>query len=369
MAKTVIIAFAAALATGQAHAVAYTAEYVFGDSLSDRGNLAEIGFLQTAFGRPVTTNYPDPPSNHDSFTNGPVAVQLLAKSLGLNADPSVFVTGFMDVHGLFGGASYIPGTNYAVAGATAALAPPVAGGVPGANLPNQITAYTTFMKGVVDPKALYVVMIGGNDVRNAALNSTGVPAVTLGVTAEVNAIQTLITEGARKFLVVNVPDVGNIPEFQKQHPTLAANATTYSQNYDTQLATKIAGLTNPVDTSITSFDLYGFSNQIQAAAQAGLLNIKNVTDYCYTAAPILTSTTAVCGANGQNINSLYFWDAIHPTAEVQAIWATGFEQALAGQLPTVPVDVPAPGAGALVLAAAMAVLVRIRRRVSPCNPV
>ena len=342
---------------------------MFGDSLSDRGNLAETGFLQTAFGKPVTTNYPDPPSNHDSFTNGPVAVQLLAKSMGLNADPSVFVSGFKDVNGLFGGPSYVPGTNYAVAGATAALTPPVAGGVPGANLPNQIAAYSAFVKGSADPAALYVVFIGGNDVRNAALNSTGVPAVTLGVMAEINAIQALITEGARKFLVVNVPDVGNIPEFQVGHPTLAANATTYSQNYDTQLAAGIAGLTNPTGTTITSFDLYAYSQQIQADAKAGLLTIKNTTDYCYTATPILTTTTAACGPNAQNINSLYFWDAIHPTAEVQAIWATGFGQALNGQRIFVPLDVPAPGGAAVILAAGLGIFARLRQSVRPCKPV
>ncbi len=360
MTKAAILALAAAIAAGPAHAAAYTAAYVFGDSLSDRGNLAETGLLQKAYGVPVTSNYPDPPSNHDSFTNGPVAVQLLAKSMGLNADPSLFVTAFKDVNGLFGGASYVPGTNYAVAGATAAAVPPVAGGVPGANLPNQITAYTAFAKSMADPNALYIVFIGGNDVRNAALNGTGVPAVTLGVTAEINAIQTLIAEGARKFLVVNVPDVGNIPEFQVKNPTLAANATAYSQNYDTQLAAGVASLAAPSGTSITSFDLYGFSNQIQADAKAGLLTIKNTTDYCYTTTPILATTTAACGPNAQNINSLYFWDAIHPTAEVQAIWASGFGQALAGQTPTVPLDVPAPGATAVVLAALLGLMVRMR---------
>jgi len=359
MKRKVLVALALTVAAGHAQAAAYTAEYVFGDSLSDRGNLAETGFLQTAYGVPVTTNYPNPPSNHDSFTNGPVAVQLLAKSFGLNADPSVFVTAFKDVNGLFGGASYVPGTNYAVAGATAALTPPVAGGVPGANLPNQIAAYTAFVGGKADANALYVVFIGGNDVRNAALNATG---VTLGVTAEVNAIQTLVTEGARKFLVVNVPDVGAIPEFQKGHPTLAANATLYSQNYNTQLAAGEAGLVLPLGTSVTNFDLYSYANQINTDVKAGLLTIKNTTDYCYTATPILTTTTAACGANAQNINSLYFWDAIHPTAEVQAIWASGFAQALNGQTPLVPLDVPAPGGTAVIVAAMLGLFARIRAK-------
>ena len=122
-------------------AASYSNIFVFGDSLSDRGNLAETGFLQTSAGLPVI-NYPNPPSNHDSFTNGPVAVQVLAQSYGLTADPSVFVTGFADVNGLFGDLSYVPGTNYAVAGATSAAAPaPAAGGVPRANLPQQVGAY------------------------------------------------------------------------------------------------------------------------------------------------------------------------------------------------------------------------------------
>lgn len=102
------VSLLAAMASS-ALAAPYSAEYVFGDSLSDRGNLAEAVYH---------SNFPNPPSSHDSFTNGPVAVQVLAQSFGLNADPSLWLTGFRDVYGLFGGASYVPGTNYAVAGAT-----------------------------------------------------------------------------------------------------------------------------------------------------------------------------------------------------------------------------------------------------------
>ncbi len=335
----------------------YSAEYVFGDSLSDRGNLAETGFLQTAYGRPVTTNYPNPPSNHDSFSNGPVAVQLLAQSFGLNADPSLFVSGFKDVNGLFGGAAYVPGTNYAVAGATAAASPPVKGGVPGANLPQQVGAFGLKQGGVADPNGLYVVMVGGNDVRNAALNGTGAAAVTLGVQTEIAAIQALLGEGARKFLVVNVPDVGAIPEFATNNPSLAGSATSYSLSYDSQLAAGIAGLTVPTGTSITSFDLFGYNTKILAAIAHNRLPITNTTDYCYTATPILTTTTAACGTNAANIDSLYFWDAIHPTGAVQALWASGFQQALAGSDPS-----PVPAPGFTVLLAAGLLGLRWRRR-------
>ena len=62
-------------------------------------------------------------------------------------------------------------------------------------------------------------MIGGNDVRDAALKATGAPAVTAGVDAELAAISTLSGEGAKHFLVVNVPNVGIIPEFAQDNPT------------------------------------------------------------------------------------------------------------------------------------------------------
>ena len=74
--------------------------FVFGDSLSDTGTLAE------ALGH----NAPNPPSFHDSFTNGPVAAELLAKHCGLRANPSLWRTGFTDAGHLFP-AGFVAGTN------------------------------------------------------------------------------------------------------------------------------------------------------------------------------------------------------------------------------------------------------------------
>ena len=90
---------AAIVGFSTARAANFSAEYVFGDSLSDNGNLA--GLIGA---------FPHPPSFDNSFTNGPVAVQLLAQSLGLSANASLWLT------------SPSPqGTNYAVGGATAAV--------------------------------------------------------------------------------------------------------------------------------------------------------------------------------------------------------------------------------------------------------
>jgi phospholipase/lecithinase/hemolysin len=297
-----------------AHAGPYDAEYVFGDSLSDNGNLAALFGL----------TFPNPPSYHDSFTNGPVAVSLLAQSLGLSLNPSLWLT------------SPIPaGTNYAVGGAIAAAGGPLFPGGPNINLPTQIEAYSAFEGGVADKNALYVVMIGGNDVRDAALGGTGTvdptgtDAIEAGVTQELLAISTLSSEGAKDFLVVNVPNVGLIPEFAQDNPTLANAATDYSNLYDSQLAAGLGDLGLPAGDRLSEFNLFAFNADV--LKDPGSYGFTNTMDPCFTNTNPLAMTAATtpeCGVNGANIASFIYWDDIHPTANVHALWAQGMEAAI-----------------------------------------
>ena len=78
----------------------------------------------------------------------------------------------------------------------------------------------------------------------------------MGVGTELAAITTLSSEGAKDFLVVNVPDVGIIPEFAQDNPLDAANATAYSHLYDSQLAAKLAAFGLPNGDHLTEFNLY-----------------------------------------------------------------------------------------------------------------
>ena len=336
-------------------ATPYDAEYVFGDSLSDTGNLAATGLIQSFAGQPIA-NFPDPPSYHDSFTNGPVAVQALATRLGLNADPSLWVTGFQDIHDLFG-PGFVPGTNYAVGAATAAASIPM-GGIPGINLPQQVAAYIDHSAGgSADPNALYTILIGGNDIRNAALFGTGLPAVQNGVTAEIAAVNDLLGAGARHLLVVNVPNVGVIPEFAQDTPTDAAAATLYTQDYNSLLATDLAGVTLPGNATLAQFDLYSFASEIIAdAAQLGFIN---TTDRCFTETPLSAAATPQCGPDGDLVNSFIYWDDIHPSGHQQALWSQGMFEALNGVPEPSPVPEPATAA---ILAVGLLGLLRLRHR-------
>ena len=80
-------------------------------------------------------------------------------------------------------------------------------------------------------------------------------------------------------MVVTVPNVGLIPEFTEAdpaNPTQVADATTFSQMYDTDLATGLAGLDLGTGSTLTDFDLYDFNANILANAAA--LGFTNTTD-------------------------------------------------------------------------------------------
>jgi outer membrane lipase/esterase len=338
----------------------YSALYVFGDSLSDRGNLAD------ALGH----HFPTPPFYHDSFTNGDTAVQVLAQRFGLNADASLFPTGFVDVHNL----GYTSGTNYAVAGATAGTA--LGQGVTGLNLSTQVGAFLARQGGVVPTSSLVTVFIGGNDVRTAAHQGmTGADGIftynasyiTDGITAELGAISTLLGRGAMNLLVVNVPDVGVIPEFTTYSPAgQAAAATAASQAYNMQLASGIASLVaSNQSANIKLFDLYSYSNYL--AANAASLGITNTTQPCYLSYDGVTNTPATslvinpaCGPidpnTGQaaNIGQFQYWDAIHPTAKVQAAFGNALGDFVTG--------VPEPDTWAMMLVGVGLVGFSLRRR-------
>jgi phospholipase/lecithinase/hemolysin len=114
-------------------------------------------------------------------------------------------------------------------------------------------------------------MIGGNDVILATLAGLSGPvadaALTSSVSSEIKQIKTLADDGAKNFVVVNVPDVGLIP-LVSGNPSESAAATMDSQFYDSQLNTQLASLGLPADTALHEFDLYDFNTTILDDATA-----------------------------------------------------------------------------------------------------
>jgi phospholipase/lecithinase/hemolysin len=170
-------------------------------------------------------------------------------------------------------------------------------------------------------------MIGGNDVIDAVLGGSDPGAVTAGANQELTEISTLADEGAKHFLIVDVPNVGQIPLFtQEAPPPAAAEATAFSQLYDTDLAEGLAGLDLGAGATLTDFDLFGFNANILANAAAH--GFTNTTDPCYSFTTVPTSTASNTGCSPANVDTFLYFNDVHPTAPVQALWAQGFEAAV-----------------------------------------
>jgi phospholipase/lecithinase/hemolysin len=168
-------------------------------------------------------------------------------------------------------------------------------------------------------------MIGGNDVINAVTSSPPLTEayITSGVDSEIAQITTLADDGARHFLIVNVPNVGLIP-LVSGDPAASGLATQFSQDYDAMLQTQLQDLVLPAGAALNEFNLYDYNEGL--LANAGNYGFTNTMQPCYSDAP--SSDASTTGCNTSNINSFVYWNNVHPTAAVQALWADGMLQTI-----------------------------------------
>jgi len=317
--RTVAIISALLVSLGSSPAFAYSTVYVFGDSLSDTGNIYAS-----------TGGIPLPPYFAGRFSNGPVWVETLAANLGLAVNPYL-----------------LGGTNFAFGGAP--TGPPYSGSSP--SLTTQVnTYYPPSVGGVADPNALYVVWGGGNDVRQIV--SGGAPSSALSSSlANMNSIiTTLAAAGAQNFLVPNLPNIGLTPDAIAGGPAAVAGAAALSTSFNSGLATILAGLEAGLGINIMEVDVFAFLNA--TIANAGDYGITNTNGRCYTGPTGVGGSGTVCA----NPNEYIFWDGIHPTGKAHQ---------LLGNFATAAV-IPVPPA-AILLVSAFAALGTLRRKALMSN--
>ena len=315
-------AFVLCLLPAVASAGPITSLYVVGDSLSDSGN----AFILTA-------GFPPAPYAQRA-SNGPVAVERLAADLGVTLTPSA-----------------AGGTNYAVVGAAT-------GPVMATNPPEITDNWAAHVYGQTDLKdtglltqaleilqtgpiadpagSLFVVWGGANDL---ALNPFS------GDNAIVNLatiIGELYQDGARRFLIPNLPDLSLTPSSQGLTQTERDQLRQLTMGFNVALATAVNSLRALPGIQITAFDTYAFLNGVLANPLAyGFTN---------TTQPCLQGITLAGGAVCADPNSYLFWDGVHPTAAGHALLGDAMAAA-----------VPEPASAAL-LALGLGVAARLRRR-------
>ncbi|MDH5446545.1 MAG: SGNH/GDSL hydrolase family protein [Gammaproteobacteria bacterium] len=271
----------------------YKRLYVFGDSLSDTGNLATI-----------TGAFPNPPYFGNRVTNGYVAVEVMAERLGLPLETSMH---------LAGGAA--TGNNYAVVAARAGRNELI-------DLSTQVALFLANHGGVAPADTLYVMFIGGNDIRKARDSgdwATGVAIAEEAATIVANQIQVLAMSGAKNWLVVNAPDIGRVPETALiatayNLPALPATTTALSVIYNDKLKRSVKQLEEELDIETEYFNLYKLFGRL--LDKSDKLGFTNNTDPCFSSEQ--GQFTPGC-AFGFNFNQYVFFDEIHPTARIHAM--------------------------------------------------
>ncbi len=315
----------AAVALTSTSASAFSALYVFGDSLSDSGNNRAV--LGNGGASQVVTNngyIPSLPYASGTYSNGAVWVNSFAAGLGLSS---------------FAAPSLGGGGDYAYGGARTTVNGGFGGFPPSAT--TQVNSYlSNAPPGNVPSTALYVVAIGGNDARAAAeaiaggapVNATIAAAAAAYATGVGSIVDSLQARGATNIVVWDTPNVGRAPASIAGGPAAVGLGTAIAQSFNQALANRLVG-----EAGVTTFDVFGLINTI--AVNPASYGFSNITDAC----------GAVAGCNA---SQYLFWDGIHPSAAGHAVIANAMLAVVA---------VPEPSS-MLMLAAGLLLLTMVAQR-------
>jgi len=305
--RSILFTLALALAS-LAHAAGCQNRFVaFGDSLSDPGNFYE------AFGVTVKAPFavvPDAPyaiGGHH-FSNGPTWAEKLAQRLD---SPASGAPAF-ESPGVY--------TNYAVGGARARphILP--------YDLTTQVATFLTTFGGRACPDALYVLWIGGDDLRDAlvALPTAG-PAgagaiVSAAVTGIADNVAALWSAGARRFLILDAPDISHAPAVRMLGPGAIGAASFLSASFNAGLGQAIGQLQAALpQIRIMRFDDNALLTAIIATPEA--FDLSDAADPCLQFGVV---EDAVC----EEPSEFLFWDGIHPTSAGHRIVASAVQERL-----------------------------------------
>jgi phospholipase/lecithinase/hemolysin len=323
---TAALVISASTLSAQQHAP-YSGIVVFGTSLSDSGNaLALRGGTSTPpdydLNPLLIPSAPYARGGHH-FSNGATWIEQFARSLALarTVRPAY--------------ASESPAaTNYAVGGARAceASAPD------NVNLAGQVGAFLADSSGVASSDALYVIEMGGNDVRDAIAAALGVlqrggtfpqavqaavPILACAQQAIQTAVVTLQQSGAEHFLVWTAPNPGLTPAIRSLGPGAMQVATFLAAMFNTQMLLPTIQALDQTSGDIDIAVLDAFTLLQQITANPASFGLTNATNACVTP----NAEPYFCQAADEYL----FWDGIHPTHAAHALVAHEAARVLAQQ--------------------------------------
>ncbi|MEQ1557951.1 MAG: SGNH/GDSL hydrolase family protein [Methyloglobulus sp.] len=199
-------------------------------------------------------------------------------------------------------------TNYSVGGARAVANKPCR-----VNLTDQVQNYFADYSRT-SPNTLITLEIGGNDIRDAlfaaAEGQDPGPYIQGAIESIGHTLSALYMHGARKFLVLNVPDLGKTPAV-RMIPGASQIATKLTEAFNQNLLLALKGINKLPGNKVKLLDIKGkLDDVVKHAADYGFAN---VTDACVK--PNQNPYQCI------NPDSYLFWDGIHPTEAMHDIVA------------------------------------------------
>jgi outer membrane lipase/esterase len=294
--------------------------YFFGDSLSDSGfnNNITVGIpgkapTFTTFGGytwaqyvardikgfTLPTNYPAPPfsdtiTNNTTPTNGPT---------GGAVDP------------------VLTGINYACGGSTTNSTGFTFTWAP--SLHQQVDQFISTTP-VLDPNAVYFIWSGANDILTTVSSSPAPTELQLLQTANTattniaNEVAILAQHGARRFVVMSLPNIGSTPfvnGLAASMPTLPAEMKNLSFTFDSMLNSKLGAVIKRTGVKVLYVNTYSLLDNVIAASRAGQPYVVAGVSFRFTnttgeaCAPTVSSL--FCTNNG--VTGYVYADSVHPT--------------------------------------------------------
>jgi phospholipase/lecithinase/hemolysin len=271
--------------------------YVFGDSLSETGNSLAITTAANAINPLIPII---PPSSvgyvNGRFANGSIWLDSLAAKLELGLPP---------ISTLAGGASP-NGVNFAINSATTGEKNTFPLPLPGfVGVQEQIAQFTT-ANASADPNALYIFWAGANDYLGAQVTEPTEPVANLS-----NAVEDLYAQGARHFLVANLPALGNTPIAQSQGSAVAKALNQVTAGHNFLLSRSLDHLSLLPEINLKLLDIASlFERAIQ---QPSVFGFTNVNSPCLVNSPLFHPPSAPI-STCSNRDQYLFWDDLHPTS-------------------------------------------------------
>jgi outer membrane lipase/esterase len=290
---------------GQAQSL-YSSITIFGDSLSDTGNIPKL----------IGLNYPPPPYFQNQFSNGPVYANYLNGLFGISTPLNDLAIGGAKTG--IGNVGGLPG-NPAI-------------GLPNAGMDGELDYYLQSHP-TPSKSDLFIVWGGANDYLDTVptfqtlglsghrltqylLSPTG--PVTVAVGDLVTDVRRLAAIGVKNFVVPNLPDLGDTP-LLNGNPITKAQGGQLADVHNQALASAMGALQQQLKVNITIVDVGAILKDIIADPGKYGIDPNHITQECIL--------NAACVAQHQNY---LFWDDVHPTGLIQQELSEAFFASLTG---------------------------------------